>query len=159
MRGRDAISIAFFAFMLSCIVLPAEANWQYTQWNMTREQVVASAHGNAHPVVGKPEDRVLGADLGAEGTYATADIKFKSQFYFDVAGRLRIVRLTPVDDSQCQSLADSLNGIYGDPVESSGITKFWRDIAKGNGIRITYLSAKECIVVYTSLGSSGANGL
>jgi hypothetical protein len=159
MRCRDAIAMAFFAFLLSCIALPAVANWQYTQWNMTRAQVVASAHGNAHPVVGKPRERVFGADLGVEGTYAAAGIKFISQFYFDAAGRLRIVRLTPINQSQCPSLADSLNSIYGNPVESSGITKFWRDTAKGNGIRITRLSPNECFVVYTSLSSSGANGL
>jgi hypothetical protein len=159
MRGIDAIGIAFFAFLLSCIALPAEANWQYTHWNMTRAQVLASAHGNAHPVVGKPGDRVFGADLGAEGTYAAAGIKFISQFYFDAAGRLQIVRLTPVNQSQCPSLANSLNSIYGNPVESSGITKFWRDAVNSNGIRITRLSANECYVVYTSLSSSGANGL
>jgi hypothetical protein len=51
---------------LGFMAIPAEANWQYTQWNMTREQLIAAAGGRAH---------LVAADQGFGGGKQTLEQK------------------------------------------------------------------------------------
>lgn len=152
---NNAVAISLF---LICISFPAEANWQYTQWDMTPAQVIAASQGSAHQVAGG--DRVLGSDLGAEGIYSAQGFDFKSQFYFDNTGRLRVVKLTLIQQ-RCSALQQSLRGIYGSSVESSLKSMVWRDTEKGNQVRLTYVPdlSIDCFILYTPLGGSGAGGL
>ena len=152
---NNAIAISLF---LICLSFPAEANWQYTQWDMTPAQVIAASRGSVHQVAGG--DRVLGSDLGAEGTYSAQGFDFKSQFYFDNTGRLRVVKLTLMQQ-RCTDLQQSLRGIYGLSVESSPKNMVWHDTEKGNRVRLTNMPdlSINCYILYTPLGSSGAGGL
>ena len=154
-NNRVAISL-----FLSCVSLPAEANWQYTQWDMGPAQVIAASQGTAHLVSVGSGDRMLGSDLGAEGTYSARGFDFKSQFYFDNTGRLRVVKLTLMQQ-RCTDLQQNLRGIYGSSVESSPKNMVWHDTEKGNRVRLTNNPdvSINCFILYTPLGSSGAGGL
>jgi hypothetical protein len=154
---NNAVAISLF---LICISFPAEANWQYTQWEMAPAQVIAASQGSAHLVAGGSGDRLLGSDLGAEGTYSAQGFDFKTQFYFDNTGRLRVVKLTLMQQ-RCTDLQQSLRGIYGSSVESSPKNMVWHDTEKGNRVRLTNMPevSINCFILYTPLGSSGAGGL
>ena len=154
---KNGVAISLF---LSCVSFPAAANWQYTQWDMGPAQVIAASQGSAHLVSGGSAEQLLGTDLGAEGTYSARGFDFKSQFYFDNTGRLRVVKLTLMQQ-RCTDLQQSLRGIYGSSVESSPKNTLWLDTEKGNRVRLTNMPelSINCFILYTPLGSSGAGGL
>jgi hypothetical protein len=126
---------------------------------MSPAQVISSAHGDAHSVAGKPGDRVFGADLRAEGFYSAHGYNFKTQFFFDISNRLRVVKLNLQDSTRCHNLADDLEGLYGRPVAGfSNSSEFWHDAKNGNVVRVTQIS-RTCFIVYSPIDSSGGSGL
>lgn len=142
------------------LATPATADWQNTTWQMNRQQVVRAT--SANPVVGQPGDQVFGADLGAEGRYSALGFEFKSQFYFDQADRLRVVRLTVDDMTRCDALKESLRGLYGTPVEDDRVSTVWLDVQKNNRVRFTGAMPRlnfSCFVAYVPISTGGASGL
>jgi hypothetical protein len=151
-------SAAFCALMMP---ISASADWQYTRWSMSPAQVIAAAKGSAHAVQGKPGDQVFGADLRAVGAYTAGDYKFESQFFFDVANRLRVVKLTLQDMERCESFLTDMEGLYGRPIEGNRLrgSEVWNDVSKGNIVRATFLAGVPCFVTYRPINNSGASGL
>jgi len=144
-------------------VFPAQADWQYTKWNMTRAQVIAAAQGAAQAVKGTRDDQVRGYDLGAAGSYSSDDFQFKSEFFFNKAGRLSLVRLLPRQAS-CQALERSLRAVYGKPAKKSDVVDvtvtIWRDSAKQNLVQLsTGADPGDCLLIYEPLKRSGRRGL
>lgn len=148
----------------------ASADWQYTTWRMTPDQVIAAADGTVRSVQGRPGDRVFNADLRAEGTYSAAGFDFRAQFYFDTASRLRVVRLVMDDFSRCAELERTLAGLYGSPIARDRLgmgttSAVWTDVANSNQVRFTSTSGygpsipDSCLVAYTPIASEGASGL
>ena len=66
MRNVGVAAVILSSF---CVSLLLQAHRQFTQWSMTREQVVAAVQGDAHPVKGTRDQQVRGQDLGAKGAY------------------------------------------------------------------------------------------
>lgn len=151
-----ALGLAFAA--------PAKADWQYTRWGMSPQEVVAASKGASRLDRAPPGHEVFDASLGASGGYETQGYTFRSEFYFDGAQRLKGIRLMLTDFSKCDSLLDLLLGLYG---SSGGIDKFgasWVDVSNGNKVRLTKMggigtSAPTCFVAYSPLSGSGALGL
>lgn len=128
------------------VFFPASADWQFTKWNMTRDEVIAASNGTLHAVVPSEKLRFWDQDIGAEGTYTENSLDFVSRFYFNKAGQLKIVRLMPNDMSTCPLLQLYLAGKYGAPAgagKSSPNTtvrafdEFWLDQDNGNTVRYT----------------------
>jgi hypothetical protein len=69
-------------FLALGFVSPAKADWQYTKWGMTPQQVAAASGGNAQ----------LETDgRGCTGTYRVGKFKFDVTFEFDERARLLAV--------------------------------------------------------------------
>jgi hypothetical protein len=106
---------------LSC-ASAARAEWQYTRWGMTPEQVVAASHGQ---IKLRPEkDWPRGPDIltAATGEYQENSMQFRSTFMFDTATKgLKCVAygLTSPDDDERFKAA--LLKQYGPVKSTSGI--------------------------------------
>jgi hypothetical protein len=112
-----------FVVSMSSMSFTASANWQYTQWGMSPEQVVAASRGSAHleqdngallPYL-SASDKAL---LLAKGQIQIDNFNFIVGFYFDVNRRtLNSVFLTlpKCATSDAGRLKELLNAKYGDP--------------------------------------------
>ena len=128
------------------LILPgiAHADWGWTNWTMSAEEVAGRSDGTVRRVEGGLGDQVNGWDLRAEGRTRQDGIGFAAQFYFDPAGRtLHVVRLTPAPQD-CPKLVRLLTDRYG-PARDEGLTLTgnpgvtftafkWRDAKHGDFI-------------------------
>jgi opacity protein-like surface antigen len=154
------------ALSVVCVAAPAAADWQYTKWGSTPEQVIAASGGSARAVQGTPAQQVWGSDLRAEGTYTAGGFDFTSRFFFDPANRLSVVKLPLIDTSRCEQLRETVSGLYGQPIEgnANSDSMLWSDVKANNLVRFSSFGAAgkakaECFVIYRPILSGGGNGL
>src|SRR5260221_12644165 len=115
--GPKLGALASFVASLSIMPFTASANWQYTQWGMSPEQVVAACGGSAH--LNQDNGALLPytkALLLAKGQIQIDNLDFTIGFYFDVNRRtLNSVFLTlpkcAIGDAG--RLKEFLNAKYG----------------------------------------------
>lgn len=100
----------------------ADADWQYTKWGMTADQIVAASSGAARLVPSDQVERQSGADFTtiALGTFSTGPFSFNVSFRARKGeSKLHYVRLELNDPSRYGDLLNSLKSKYGEG-ESSG---------------------------------------
>jgi len=150
-----------FVLGLFCTAFPARADWQLTQWNMSRDAVVAASQGSVHAVDGKPGQRRWGLDLAAEGTVSQG-LLVKSRFFFDKAGRLKAVSLEPGALADCSALRDRIEKQYGEPADRRFVYKdidfseYWR--AGSDFVRWNESKGLACFVIIAPLENIDAQG-
>lgn len=129
----------------------ARADWQYTKWGMTPEQVEAASSGLA---------KVAGPVV--KGTYKSGDITFLTEFYFQNGG-LHLISLKPdVQGYACFSLRQSLEAVYGKPFSVDGEGRQWHDPGKNNRVGLDVIgnyAAAHCDLVYAPLLTPDGGGL
>ena len=159
---------------------PSFADWQYTKWGMTKEEVIAASQGKAEPAAlaspgvkpGPCQDGSTGiiesGAAGAKALYETGRFRFSVCFYFDKAGKLSAVEMA-LDKGQLQEMSrplyDSLFQKYGKP-EKEDMNKVLHvtDWRSGED-RITFWSAALAgntlgtLVLYRPLATSETEGL
>ncbi len=138
---------------------PAHADWQYTKWGMTPEQVAAASKGAVTVGTGDPGDHYAGADIGATGTYVSGDYTFSAVFYF-VQGKLADIRLK-MNGPDGYKLKNDLDGVYGKPFYESGgnfplVT--YHDVAKNNRVDLLMIGSSTTLE-YRPLKNASASGL
>jgi hypothetical protein len=132
---------------------PAFADWQYTRWGMTPQQVLNASGGKVHP--GSTPDTMEGYYYAGGRSYA-ATFRFRS-------GALARVDLALSTEPLCQSMALDLANIYGAP-DRKNLGQYgmavaeWLDGSAGNDVVLTYL-VKTCTVTYGPLASAASTGL
>jgi hypothetical protein len=103
----------------------AKAEWAYTKWGMSPEQVAKASNAAVHVIPEAERKTVPGADLrtGAEGTYSDGDVRLRVAFSFDPAkgGGLSCVVYSVVDEKQSSALEDLMIKRYGEPSHKSGL--------------------------------------
>lgn len=105
----------FAAFLL--FPATAHANWQWTQWGMTGEEVRAAAPTKVVPTT--PEERSAnsmsdGSQIALlSGRYSAGDFKFIVYFLFNDNG-LKCVSLKLADPSKSPALLSALIAKYGE---------------------------------------------
>jgi hypothetical protein len=116
-----AIAVAFMGSGIAC------ADWQYTKWNMSPEQVVGASGGKAKAVspIGRELDHLL-----LRGEEVIEGIKFASYFFFRERKLSAIeLGLEHCTESQQRKIATLLVGRYGRPLldqpEGASLTKTW----------------------------------
>lgn len=130
--------LAFFALSSS-----AYADWGFTKWGMTLEQVVQASEGR---VTRYPSSQVDGEStfvglttLARLNGYSVAGFNFpKVNFSFDGSKRLASVELS-TGNNQFSALNRALRSNFGVPVSEKGgmlPTAIWNDRSKGNSIRL-----------------------
>lgn len=98
----------------------ALADWQWTDWSMPVERVIAGSGGRLQPIVGQVGQRSQGWDLKAVGPVTFEGFDFDGEFFFDPAGKaLKVVRLTPRDPAQCGALEERMTLLHGAAVDTS----------------------------------------
>lgn len=139
----------------------ALAQWQYTQWGMTPEQVFTASSGAAPLAQGLPEHARDGLTIGNVGTHKIGSSSFPATFFYK-AGGLQLVELKGQSDPSCWALGKLLEGEYGKPFASlsSAIMNrlTWKDTSKGNSIEFLNMG-DVCWLKYSPIGADSGSGL
>jgi hypothetical protein len=158
-----------------CGTSAAKADWKYTKWGMTPQQVV-SASGNL-----ARENSDLRPDSDGNvsklvAPYQGGKFPFEAQFGFDAADRLSSVTLVlndksasmpmgadmKMDEGECHDLQASVDAEYGPP-QGGGTADMlysietWQDQKNKNNIKYTVLYGTGCFVQYSAIKPTGAH--
>jgi hypothetical protein len=160
-----------------CGASAAKADWQYTKWGMTPQQVVSASKNLARE----------GSDLRPDSDgnvsklvapYQSGKFPFEAQFGFDAADRLSSVTLVlndksasmdmgadmnmNMDQEVCRDLEVSVNTAYGPPQGGGSADmvysiETWQDQKNKNNVKYTVLYGTGCYVQYSAIKSAGAH--
>ncbi|TAJ91961.1 hypothetical protein EPO44_14190 [bacterium] len=136
---------------------PSHADWQYTKWGMTSDEVVTASEGKAKP--GK-DPRFLEAEHSS-GRYA-----FKVSFTFSTSQkRLESVTLYLLDisNSNCGHLAGALFLKYGVPASDDNNKlhrlAIWRVPSSPTQISFWAIPNGSCTLTYMAMVNENNEGL
>lgn len=143
----------------------AHADWQYTRWGMSEQEVLAASKDVSEQTK-RPQDRGKNLWLLA-APYSGGGYDFSAEFGFDKGSRkLTSVLLTLEDKGgdRCYSLQTDLMAKYGAPEtdeKSSMIqSSTWRDAKGGNLVEwVKFGADASCSVSYDALSNAERNGL
>lgn len=140
--------------LVTLVCGPAHADWQYTRWGMTPEQVVSASAGAAR-LVGDANSRANGR--GAMGSYSADGLLFEVRFQFKNNG-LSTVSLAPARPDQNGAISSALMARYGRPISKEPgpyVDKLrWRDESAGNLVELIDIRISNSLaIVYTPLSA------
>lgn len=104
---------------LAALPTPALADWQYTHWGMSVEEVVAASNGTVKKIKDRKGDRVRNLPRLAVGQANEGDTTFDVEFYFEDK-KLRLIRYAPTGTMDCLGEEAFLLDRFGpaEPTES-----------------------------------------
>ena len=171
--------------VLACSgAVAAKADWEYTKWGMTPQQVV-----NASKNMTK-ESSDLSRDSDGNVTklvapYQGGKFSFEAQFAFDASDKLSSVTLVLYDTSAgldvhldmhgdigegmnmyqdlgiCHDLDMRINSVYGPATYAGANHRYaiekWQDSKNKNNVKYTALFDVGCFVQYSVMKSAGTN--
>lgn len=153
---RRQLTVALVAATALVAAAPAHADWSFTKWGMSPEQVIKAAGGKAKPAMGDRGDRVMDMDPRASGGPFTFEGRtYLANFYFDLDGGrgLRVVRLQALDQSQCDAIDAELTKRHGP--SSNAHHGQWTDAKTGDKIFFSksykVMPGMACYVSYSGL--------
>jgi hypothetical protein len=117
--GRAIVSVWLFGALLSS--QPARADWEYTKWGMTPEQVASASKGAVSVVApaARNRDEADHSEIGAQGAYASDQFQRDVEFTFDTrSGGLKCVTYNALGDDAIK-LKAALISHYGAPSRES----------------------------------------
>jgi hypothetical protein len=160
-----------------CGASAAKADWEYTKWGMTPQQVVSAANNLTKAGSDlRPDSDGNVSELVA--SYQSGKYRFEAQFGFDAADKLASVTLVQKDKSTsmdmdmgpdmkmdqgpCRELQASLEDTYGRPQGGGSADMLysietWQDQKSGNNVNYTVLYGTGCFVQYSVIKSAGAH--
>lgn len=120
----------------------AQADWQYTKWGMTKDQVQKASKGKA--AAGNFGEKATGDSPALlSAPYSAQQFTFTAYFHF-TKGKLSLIELELDDPEKCPRLIAELGSRYGQTLDQSEFgplrTAEWRD-TKGKN-RVTIVQAK-----------------
>ena len=99
------------------VVSPAHANWAFTHWGMTPEQVVSASGGSAQIL--PPRDRTRmdpnHMEMTASGDYRDGALTYHAGYMFDTEGHGLVCVFYNVAGDDVQRLKDKLTAQLGKP--------------------------------------------
>jgi hypothetical protein len=164
--------------LVSCGASAAKADWEYTKWGMTPQQVVSASRN----LTRKSSDLRPDSDGNVTklvAPYQSGKFSFEAQFGFDATDRLSSVTLVLNDKSAgmdmdmgadmknmvkgvCHDLQLSVKSAYGSP-QGGGAAHMqysietWQDQTNKNKLTYTVLDGVGCYVQYSALKSAAAD--
>ncbi len=130
----------------------ARADWYYTRWGMTPDEVVAASNGAARlgpPPQGKTYPKLTGRALG---TFQGAGANFHVFFHFDADNKLAKVALERISGTECTELLAVLTRDLGKPIQSHrqsfATIDTWNDTARRNTVRYIQIGELPCTITY-----------
>jgi len=154
--------LELFAFSIVLLLLLSQpvvayADWQYTTWGMTPDEVVAASKGLAS----RTEDAEKGIKL-AVGSHTANGIDYSVSFIFSKGDpRLSSVYLISKDPGVCPTISNQLTDVYGKPESKSAsglatITK-WRSGQANALIQLVQIgSSSHCEISYRPIPKPGS---
>jgi len=147
--------------LLAFVNTPVSADWQYTRWGMTKDEVIFASQGAAKAYSATDQDagayRVL-----ATAPYTGLGFEFVSLFMFDWQTSALIgVKLNLNLATQCKSMLGALIGTYGNPLETTGVpvrTFTWRDYKNKNVVKARLIEPTYCQIIYSPIIETGPSG-
>ena len=101
------------ASMLACISTPAWAGWDYTEWDMSPDQVVAASDGQVDITPHDPKTVLMGNSQLAVGKSSFEGVTLNAAFYFDPETQmLRAIDLLP-ERQDCDAFSAALQTRFG----------------------------------------------
>lgn len=100
----------------------AHADWAYTRWGMTPEQVAKASGGAVRALPAAERKTFAQAEMqtGAEGTHTEGGVKLRVAFGFDAkTGGLECAIYTVMDAAQSGDLKAAMIKAYGPPEHTS----------------------------------------
>lgn len=167
-----------------CGASAAQADWEYTKWGMTPQQVVSASKNLAK------ESSDLSRDSDGNVTklvapYQGGKFSFEAQFAFDASDKLASVTLVLYDELAgldvhldmhgdvgegmnmymdlgiCHDLDMRINTVYGPATYSGANHRYaiekWQDPRNKNNVKYTALFDVGCFVQYSVIKAPGAN--
>jgi hypothetical protein len=151
--------MALSATLAAC---PAHADWQFTRWGMSPDEVVRASGGAAH-VVEHPSSSNNGDLFAVEGSYQAAGRSYATRFSF-TNGKLTGANLMPQvdrdDSTLCLGIRDDLLTRYGVASVDSRVGPIqmvrWSDRETNNNITFFLVTFdRSCSVRYEPMQASG----
>jgi hypothetical protein len=171
--------------LVACGASAAKADWEYTKWGMTPQQVAGAAKNLAR----KSSDLLPDSDGNVTklvAPYRSGKFSFEAQFGFDPADRLSSVTLVlndkfaglgmnmdegmdmgadmnmNMDKGGCHDLLASVKTTYGPPragrsAHMQYIIETWWDRKNKNDVTYTVLDRVGCYVQYSAIKPAGAH--
>jgi hypothetical protein len=163
--------------LVCCGASAAKADWEYTKWGMTPQQVVSAAKNRTK----KSSDLHPDSDGNVTklvAPYQSGKFSFEAQFGFDAADRLSSVTLVlndksagmdmdmgadmNMDQGVCHDLQVSVKTTYGPPQGGGSAhmqysIETWQDQKNKNNVTYTVLDGVGCYVQYSAIKSAGAH--
>jgi hypothetical protein len=140
---------------------PAWANWQYTRWGMSSDEVFKAAKGRAVaiPESEQPAESTVTTIAKLTSTFSYGRFSFHVFFRFDrETGGLSQVVLSLDSSADCRLLKQSLADEYGKPVREDTLsvtsTAEWRDEKQANGVYYLFMTTPECSVIYSPIDTA-----
>jgi hypothetical protein len=100
----------------------AWANWEYTRWGMTLEQVVAASKGAVKALPANARPTAAGLRAAATGTHKDGNLMLEVRFSFDEkTNGLACVAYVVRNSAQNALLKDTLMKRYGRPQNEGGL--------------------------------------
>lgn len=100
----------------------AHADWEYTRWGMTPEQVVAASGGKAELLPEKSRPRVPPLVTAASGEFNVGPLRLRTVFSFDIErGGLACVFYGVTSHEDDEAFKAVLVGRHGQPQSESGL--------------------------------------
>lgn len=158
MKNLAAIISTVYAFGVAEI---AHADWQYTKWGMTPEQVITASKGAASM---RDFDQGLGSQFPVtkelQADYASGRHTFTVKFNFENGG-LKGVSLYRKSPETCYELRQDLEAVYGKPWQKSDdrFSSMWTWLDREKNNTIVLIEIKSCLLNYSSLHMEAAKGL
>ena len=163
--------------LLCCGPIAAKADWEYTKWGITPQQVLSASK------ILTRESSDLHPDSDGNVTklvapYQSGKFSFEAQFGFDAADRLSSVTLVLNDkfagmdmnmgadmnmnQGGCHDLLASVKTTYGPPQGGGSAhmqysIETWQDQKNKNNVTYTVLDGVGCYVQYSAIKSAGGH--
>jgi hypothetical protein len=169
--------------LVCCGASAAAADWEYTKWGMTPQQVISAAKNRTR----KSSDLHPDSDGNVTklvAPYKSGKFSFEAQFGFDAADRLSSVTLVlkdkfagmdmgadmnmgadmtmNMDQGGCHDLQASVKTTYGPPQGGGSAhmqyaIETWQDRKNKNNVTYTVLDRAGCYVQYSAIKPAGAH--
>ena len=131
----------FAASLVVGLSPPALADWQYTKWGMTVEEVIVASGGVAR-IFTDPKQDTDTEQLRAIAPYRAGDLVFEAGFNFSrKSDRLRSVRLKLIEGDGLR-LSAALENRYGKPMSegTTSVTRYARWLDKENNNAVEWFT-------------------
>ncbi len=154
--------IIFLVFMFGT-ASNVQADWQYTSWGMSVDQVKKAGGAKISRIDDVSKHSSMG-NLGLlQAPFETGGFRFIARFMFDrLSQKLSVVSLELLDPSLGHRLHGTLVSKYGEPtkVPLGDVVKAsqWRNEAANNNLSLLQIGASSYTLQYTPINSSTNKG-